>query len=157
MGGALSCCLPCAGAGEPSGVSSGDPISSAPSVTTTALDKALLQKRLEGQFELTTTCKAATAVKVELVHEESLVFGNFQESYISGIKEEDDGDDRVEVKEVAEDEEGEDDDDGTEFRECDPVAEEDEAYEHGGQHRLSPRLHDIEEEDDDDGRSTFER
>lgn len=35
--------------------------------------------------------------------------------------------------------------------------EEDFAKEGGTQHRLSPRLHDIEEEDDEDGRNTKER
>ncbi|KOX73473.1 hypothetical protein WN51_14519 [Melipona quadrifasciata] len=47
----------------------------------------------------------------------------------------------------------EDEEKGAEHR----AEEEDFAKEGGTQHRLSPRLHDIEEEDDEDGRNTKER
>lgn len=162
MGGALSCCLPCAGGGVPSGgrPGTGGSAPNAPRATTTTLEKSLLkQQRAEDKFN-PPTINVATDIKLDLVNEECIALGNFHEFYFGDVDEEENDDnvddEEVEEGEVREEENGEF---GKRNKSRDPkiVGGEDGGLESAGQHRLSPRLHDIEEEEDEDGRNPRER
>lgn len=118
MGGAWSCCLPCAGGGG--GGVRGESISGpTPEITRKA---SCIQKQHQLQ-----------KILLPLV-------SNQQRAPLGDLDEDID----------------EDIDDLEDER--DPLPKEEDCSREGGtQHRLSPRLHDIEEEDDEEGRHTRER
>lgn len=161
MGGAFSCCLPCAGSGVPpeGPPGPGGLISSAPcGATVTNVDKALnKQQHPRDEFDRLTK-KTVDTVKVKLVDKGSVALDSVRELYLVNIDEQEDcdsDDDRRVEREEEDEEEGNNDED--EFQVFNITTEQDGSHEAAGQHRLSPRLHDIEEEDDEDCRYTCER
>ena len=140
MGGALSCCLPCAGGG---GGGAG------PAAPTAPGDKALQRQPLQqphpqaqqaqqpspGRPEQQQLLQAAKGAAAGPDRESPVALADLDE-YLGDVEEEEDDDE--------------------EDAEC-AAKGEDGAQEGGGQHRLSPRLHDIEEEDDEECRNTRER
>lgn len=149
MGGAWSCCLPCAGGGGGGG-------GVAVSGTTPETKKGSALLKHPEQYQ-----QHQQQQQKNQQHEEQQK-GQQQEQHhqLSKITK------RVCVAEVKDraplsdlDEDLDDDFEDDEEKECElrPGEEEDYGREGGTQHRLSPRLHDIEEEDDEEGRNFRER
>ncbi|XP_023247163.1 uncharacterized protein LOC106638271 [Copidosoma floridanum] len=162
VGGALSCCLPCAGGGAGTGTSSNAP-RVLPTSSSGGIDKYLelhqhhyphpyiiVQQHKKQQQQLrqySSNVSSGVAnekelegikgakVEVEKEEEERLPLG--LDEYLGDLEEEEDDIGEEEIEDVVEHQDG--------------------AYETGGQHRLSPRLHDIEEEDDEECRNIRDR
>lgn len=146
MGGAWSCCLPCAGGGGGGG-------GVAVSGTTPEVKKsssALLKQHQ--QYQPHQQQKGQQ-------HDHQTQQKNTQQEQqpkricVAQIKK------RAPLSDLDEDLDDDDDDLDDEEKECELRIYEEEDYgrESGTQHRLSPRLQDIEEEDDDEGRHVRER
>lgn len=143
MGGAWSCCLPCAGGGGGGG-------GVAVSGTTPEAKKSCALLKQHQQYQ-----------QPHQQHDHQTQQRNTQQEQqqqpkricVAQIKE------RAPLSDLDEDLDDDDDDLDDEEKECELRIYEEEDYgrESGTQHRLSPRLHDIEEEDDEEGRHVRER
>lgn len=146
MGGAWSCCLPCAGGGGGGG---GVGVSGAtPEVKKGSLLKHQYQQphqQQQHQHEYQQQQKI-------LHHEKQYRYQPPKRICVAQFKE------RAPLSDLDEDLDDDLDDDDEE-KECELRIGEEEDYGREGstQHRLSPRLHDIEEEDDEEGRHVRER
>lgn len=142
MGGAWSCCLPCAGGGGGGG---GAAVSGA---TPEAKKSSALLKHQQYQ-------QPHQQKKGQLYEHQQQSKGQLEQQYqqqpkricVAHVRE------RAPLSDLDEDLDDLDDEKEGELR----TEEEDYAKEGGTQHRLSPRLHDIEEEDDEEGRNVRER
>lgn len=148
MGGAWSCCLPCAGGGGGGG---GVGVSGA---TPEAKKGSLLKHQ---QYQQPHQQQRGQQQQHEYQQQQKILQQEKQYHYqppkricVAQFKE------RAPLGDLDEDL---DDDLDDEEKECELRIGEEEDYgrEGGTQHRLSPRLHDIEEEDDEEGRHVRER
>lgn len=144
MGGAWSCCLPCAGGGGGGGgigVSGATPEAKKGSL----LRHQQYQQPQEQPYEYQEQQKILQQEKHQYHYQppKRICVAQFKERAPLGDLDEDLDDDL----------------DDDEEKECELRIGEEEDYgrEGGTQHRLSPRLHDIEEEDDEEGRHVRER
>lgn len=133
MGGAWSCCLPCAGGGGRGAPGGGPGVASCggsnrqvkkPSVVLCGLP----HRRRQHQKGTTSSDTGSTCLEQDLDDLEDL-------------------DEAVEAVVIA----------GCFAKRSQPQTQDDNTVEGGTQHRLSPRLHDIKEEDDEECRYTRER
>lgn len=144
MGGAWSCCLPCAGGGGGGVAVSG---------TTPEIKKSSGSLKEYQQYQ-----------QYQQPHQHKSQQHEYQQK--NTHQEQHQQPKRICVAQIKEraplsnlDEDLDDDDLDDEEKECELRIYEEEDYgrESGTQHRLSPRLHDIEEEDDEEGRHVRER
>lgn len=141
MGGAWSCCLPCAGGGGGGG---GIGVSGA----TPETKKGSLLKHQ--QYQQPHQQQQELEEQQKILQHEKQYYQPPKRICVAQFK------DRAPLGDLDEDL---DDDLDDEEKECELRIGEEEDYgrEGGTQHRLSPRLHDIEEEDDEEGRHVRER
>lgn len=139
MGGAWSCCLPCASGGGGGG---GAAVSGAtPEAKKGSIGHKCQQQQQQSQHLLQHHPQQKQQEKERQQHQ--------QQNKASVSR----GGELAPLSNLDEDLDDLEDEKGIEQR----GEEEEYAKEGGTQHRLSPRLHDIEEEDDEDGRNTKER
>lgn len=149
MGGAWSCCLPCAGGGG-----GGGGVAVSGTTPETKKGSALLKHQEQYQQHQQQQQKNQQYEEQKGQQQEQQHYQQ-QSKTVKRVC--------VEIKERAPlsdlDEDLDDDFEDDEEKECElrPGEEEDCGKEGGTQHRLSPRLHDIEEEDDEEGRNFRER
>lgn len=145
MGGAWSCCLPCAGGGGGGGGVAVSGTTPEVKKSSSALLKQHQQyqphQQQKGQYDHQTQQKNTQQEQQP------------KRICVAQIKE------RAPLSDLDEDLDDDDDDLDDEEKECELRIYEEEDYgrESGTQHRLSPRLQDIEEEDDEEGRHVRER
>lgn len=149
MGGAWSCCLPCAGGGGGGG-------GVAVSGTTPEAKKSssLLKQYQQPHQQQKGQQHEGRQTQQKNTQQEQQQQQQPKRICVAQIKE------RAPLSDLDEDLDDDHDDDlDDEEKECELRIYEEEDYgrESGTQHRLSPRLHDIEEEDDEEGRHVRER
>lgn len=131
MGGAWSCCLPCAGGGGGGG-------GAAVSVATPEAKKGSIGHKYQQQHQPSQPQQQHPQQKEQQQQPKLPVVLAKELAPVSILDEDLDEIDEKVVEQIR-------------------PEKEDFSKEGGTQHRLSPRLHDIEEEDDEDGRNTKER
>lgn len=152
MGGAWSCCLPCAGGGGGGGgaaVSGATPEAKKSSALLKYQQYQQPHQQKKGQLYEQPQSKGQLEQQRQHHHQQQRQQQCQQPKHIcvAHVRE------RAPLSDLDEDLVDLDDEKEGEFR----SEEEDHAKEGGTQHRLSPRLHDIEEEDDEEGRNVRER
>lgn len=152
MGGAWSCCLPCAGGGGGGGGVSVSGATPEDKKSSLLRHQQYQQPHQQGQRGQQQQHEQQQQQKV-LQQEKPYQYQPPKRICVAQFK------DRAPLGGLDEDLDDDLDDDDDEEKECELRIGDEEDYGKEGstQHRLSPRLHDIEEEDDEEGRHVRER